>query len=69
MVAETTSFFQDRGAEELIMPSPDARPHKHIGRGVPHFDNVIWYLVREDVVLAGTFAKFSQNPAMRNSAF
>ena len=46
------------------MSSPDPREHESIGRGVHSFDCAIWHRVREDAVLAGTFAKFTQSPAM-----
>ena len=65
MMAEQARLFQNRGAEKLIMSSLDPRAHKRIGLGVRNFDNVIWNCVREDDVLAGTFAKFSQNPATK----
>ena len=65
MMAEKARLFQDRRAEELIMSSPDPTAHKHIGRGVRNFDNAVWDRVREDSVLAGNLAKFSQNPTMK----
>ena len=66
MMAEKARFFQDHRAEELIMSSPDPSAHKRIGRGVRNFDNAVWDRVREDAVLAGNFAKFSQNPTMKH---
>ena len=47
------------------MPSSDPREHKRLGRGVHSFDCAIWDRVREDTVLAGTLAKFTQNPAIK----
>ena len=47
------------------MSSPDPSAHKCISRGVRNFDNTVWDRVREDAVLAGNFAKFSQNPIMK----
>ena len=47
------------------MPSPDPSAHDRIRRGVSNFDNAVRDRVREDAVLAGNFAKFSQNPAMK----
>ena len=41
------------------MSSPDPRAHKRISLGVRNFDHAVWDRVREDAVLAGTFAKFS----------
>ena len=66
MMAEKARVFQDRRAEELIMSSPDPSAHKCIDRGVRNFDSAIWGRVREDAVLAGNFAKFSQNPTMKH---
>ena len=60
MMAEKARLFQDRRAEELIISSPDPRVHKRIGQGVRNFYKVIWDRVREDAVLAGTFAKFTE---------
>ena len=65
MMAEKARLFQDYRAVDPIMSSLDPRAHKRIGRGVRNFDSVIWDRVREDAVLAGTFAKFTQNPAMK----
>ncbi|MEP6389026.1 MAG: NADAR domain-containing protein, partial [Halioglobus sp.] len=36
-----------------------------IGRGVRYFDCLTWDCVREDVVLAVTFATFTRNTAMK----
>ena len=46
------------------MSSTDPRAHKRVGRGVRNFDKAVWDRVREDAVLVGNFAKFSQNPTM-----
>ena len=48
------------------MPSPDPSAHDRIRRGVSNFDNAVRDRVREDAVLAGNFAKFSQNPTMKH---
>ena len=65
-MAGKARLFQDRRAEELIVYSPDPSVHKHIDRGVLNSDKVVWDRVREDAVLAGNFAKFSQNPTMEH---
>ena len=64
-MAEKARLFLDLRAEELIMSSPDPSAHKRLRRGVRNFDNAFWDRVREDAVLAGNFAKFSQNPTMK----
>ena len=65
MMVEKARLFQDRRAEELIMSSSDPIVHKRIGRGVRNADNAVWDRVREDAVLAGNFANFSQNPTTK----
>ena len=47
------------------MSSSDPIVHKRIGRGVRNADNAVWDRVREDAVLAGNFANFSQNPTTK----
>ena len=65
MVAGKARLFQVHGADELIISSQDPREHKRIGRSVHNFDCAILSRVRGDAVLAGTFAKFALNPAIR----
>ena len=65
VMAEKARLFQDRRAKGLIASLPDPRAYKRIGQGVRNFDNATWGRVREDVVLIGNLAKFSQNPAMK----
>ena len=64
MMAEKARLVQDRRAEELFF-SPDPSAHTRIGRGVRDFDDAVWDRVCEDAVLAGNFARFSQNPTMK----
>ena len=65
MTAKKARLFQDRRAEELVMSSPDPSAYKRIGRGVRNFDNAVWDRVREDAVVVGNLAQFSQNPIMK----
>ena len=48
------------------MSSPDPSTHKRIGRGVRNFDSAIGDRERRNARLSGTYAKFMQNPAMKN---
>ena len=41
------------------MSSPDPGTHKGIGRRVRNFDSVVWDREKQNVVLTGTFAKFT----------
>ena len=65
MMAEKARLFHDHDTAERIMASPDPREHKRLGRGMHNFDCPIWDRIREGTVYAGTFAKFTQNPAMK----
>ena len=47
------------------MSSPDPRVYKRIGQGLRKFEYAIWDRAREDAVLAGIFAMFSHNLAMK----
>ena len=65
MMAEKARLFLDHGAAERIMASSDPREHKRLGRGVHNCDCAVWDRVREDAVLAGAFANFTRNLAMK----
>ena len=67
MMAEKASIFQEHRAVEFIILSPDPSTHKRIGRGVPNFDSAVGDREKQDAVLSGTCAKFTQNTAMKNS--
>ena len=65
MMAEKASIFQNHRAVELIMSSPDPSTHKRIGRGVRSFDSAVGDGGKQNVVLSGTYPKFTQDPAMK----
>ena len=48
------------------MSSPDPNAHKHIGRGVRNFDSAAWDREKQNAVLSGNYARFTQNPAMKH---
>ena len=65
MMVEKASLFQDHRAVELIMSSSDPSTHKRIGQGVHNLDSA-GEREKQNAVLSGTYAKFTQNPAMKN---
>ena len=67
MVGENTKLFQDHRAVELIMSSPSPSTHIRIGRGVRNFDSGAGDREKQNAVLCGTYAKFTQNPAIKKS--
>jgi len=66
MMAAKARLFKDHRAVELIMSSPDPSAHKRIGRGVRNFDSAAWDREKQNAVLSGNYAKFTQNPAMKH---
>ena len=66
MMAEKTRLFQDHRAVELIMSSPSPSTRKRIGRGVRNFDSGVGDRQKQNAVFSGTYAKFTQNPAIKN---
>ena len=64
-MAEKASLFEDHRAVELIMSSPDPSTHQRIGRGVRNFDSAVWDREKQNTALCGNYAKFTQNPAMK----
>ena len=66
MMAEKARLFKDHRAVELIMSSPDPSTYKRIGRSVRNFDSTVWDREKQNAVLSGNYAKFTQNPAMKH---
>ena len=64
MMAEKARIFKDHRAVEL-MSSPDPCTHKRVGRGARNFDSAVGDRQKQIAVLAGTYAIFSQNPAIK----
>jgi ribA/ribD-fused uncharacterized protein len=66
MMAGKARLFGDETtlAEILAAPSPDKA--KSLGRKVKPFDNGLWEAERSPIVIAGNWAKFSQNPSLAN---
>ena len=61
MMAETTGIFQYHRAVGLIMSSPRPSTRKRIGLGVRNFDSGVGDMEKQNAVLSGTYAKFTQN--------
>ena len=66
MMAEKARLFKEHRAVELIMSSPDPSTHKRIGRGVRNVDSAAWDREKQNAVLSGNYAKFTQNPAVKH---
>ena len=69
MMAEKTKFFQDHRAVGIIMSSPSPSTRRRIGRGVRNFDFGVGDREKQNAVLSGTYAKFTQNSVIKKSPF
>ena len=65
MMAEKARLFKGHRAVELIMSSSDPSTHKRVGRGVRNFGTAVWDREKQNAVLSGNYAQFTQNPAMK----
>ena len=65
-MAAKARLFEDHRAVELIMSSPDPSAHKRIGRVVRNFDSAVWDREKQNAVISGNYAEFTQNPAMKH---
>ena len=59
-------LFGDYHALQNIMRVADPKLHKQYGREVRNFDAAVWEHERENIVLVGSYAKFTQTPGMRH---
>ncbi len=57
-------LFDDTATATMILATPDPKTHKALGRKVIPFNDVVWRKHREAIVLAGSRAKYRQNPAL-----
>ena len=62
MMAEKARLFGDERTAERILASEHPAQVKKLGREVEGFDELKWQAQRFQIVAAGSFAKFSQNP-------
>jgi ribA/ribD-fused uncharacterized protein len=65
MMLGKARLFEDAETAEKIMAADHPRQHKALGRKVTPFDDKVWRRERENIVLAGNRAKFTQNEELR----
>jgi hypothetical protein len=65
MMAGKARLFNDLDTLEKIMKTKNVRTQKHLGREVKNFDPAIWTDNCLDIVVAGNYAKFTQNEEMK----
>ncbi|MDK2124941.1 NADAR family protein [Parachitinimonas caeni] len=65
MMAQKATLFGDLTAREKILLARTPAEAKQLGRTVAGFDHAAWEAQRSAIVEAGNFAKFGQNPELR----
>lgn len=58
-------LFHDLETAEEILQATSPKDQKALGRKIRNFDQDIWVLFREGIVYTGSYAKFTQNPALQ----
>ncbi len=66
MMYKKALLFNDFKQAEKIMATPDPRTQKQLGREVSGFDKDRWEQHCKQFVYKASFAKFTQNPKMRD---
>jgi ribA/ribD-fused uncharacterized protein len=67
MMYAKAMLFGDRETADRILTATTPKEQKTLGRNVRGFDEAVWVLFREGVVFTGSYAKFSQNPELRET--
>lgn len=65
MMAEKAGCFNDHTSREKIMATKSPKEQKALGRNVKNFDVEVWKEVCEEIVYVGNYAKFTQNPDLK----
>jgi ribA/ribD-fused uncharacterized protein len=65
MMAEKARLFDDDETAAMIMRSADPKEMRALGRRVRNFDQRTWNRARHSIVLHGNYAKFTQDPRLR----
>lgn len=65
MMAKKAELFSDNNALKVVLASKTPNEAKKAGRGIPGFDEDKWLQHRFEIVVSANFAKFSQNPELK----
>jgi hypothetical protein len=66
MMAGKARLFGDLAAADRILAARTPAEAKKLGREVQGFDEQVWEAARFEIVVAGSTAKFGQDPALRS---
>lgn len=66
MMSQKALLFGDTEVNNEIMSAKHPKQFKALGRKIRHFDGNIWNEKKTDIVIRGNYAKFSQNPELKD---
>jgi ribA/ribD-fused uncharacterized protein len=66
MMASKALMFKDLDIYQQIFQTKMPQEFKNLGKLVKNYDDAVWNLHKDRIVVEGNYAKFSQNPALKN---
>jgi ribA/ribD-fused uncharacterized protein len=66
MMASKALLFKDLNIYQQIFQAKTPQEFKNLGKLVKNYDDAVWNLHKDRIVVEGNYAKFSQNPALKN---
>ena len=66
MMASKALMFKDMDIYQQIFQAKTPKEFKNLGKLVKNYDDTIWNLHKDRIVIEGNYAKFSQNPALKD---
>ncbi|MBR6179053.1 MAG: NADAR family protein [Bacteroidales bacterium] len=66
MMASKALLFKDLDVYQKIFQAKTPQEFKNLGKLVKNYDDAVWNLHKDRIVVEGNYAKFSQNPALKN---
>ena len=66
MMASKALLFNDLDIYQKIFQAQTPKEFKNLGKLVKNYDDAVWNLHKDRIVIEGNYAKFSQNPALKN---
>jgi ribA/ribD-fused uncharacterized protein len=66
MMYKKAILFGDSAVAKQILATKSPKKQKQLGRLVKNFDATVWGACKEDIVIEGNLAKFSQSESLKN---
>jgi ribA/ribD-fused uncharacterized protein len=67
MMYQKAILFGDTNIARAILSTDNPKEQKDLGRMVSNYNDEIWAAKRVDIMVAGLFEKFNQNPRLKEA--